>query len=52
LRELEVLHHEGEMAFVRAGLKPGEQIIVSGVHRLVPDQIVNITSQITAIASR
>jgi RND family efflux transporter MFP subunit len=39
-RTLEVLHAEGERAFVRGPLRDGEQVAASGVHRLVPGQRV------------
>jgi len=52
LRELEILHQEGELAFVRGGLQPGEQVIVSGVHRLVSDQKVNVANRHPTVASR
>lgn len=51
LRELELLHQDGELAFVRGGLNPGEHVIVSGVHRLVPDQNVKPTYSNVVIAS-
>ena len=50
LRELEVLHQEGELAFVRGALHEGEQIIVSGVHRIVPGQNVQLAIQRVAFA--
>ncbi|MEM8612516.1 MAG: efflux RND transporter periplasmic adaptor subunit [Cyanobacteria bacterium P01_H01_bin.105] len=39
-REVEVLHTESDRAFVRGLLQPGEEIITSGTHRLVPGQLV------------
>ena len=39
-REVEVLYTESDRAFVRGLLQPGEEIITSGTHRLVPGQLV------------
>jgi multidrug efflux pump subunit AcrA (membrane-fusion protein) len=52
LRTLEVLHREGDLAYVRGELQRGEEVIVSGVHRLVQDQNVRIANQRVALASR
>lgn len=52
LRTLEVLHQEGDLAYVRGELQRGEEVIVSGVHRLVQDQNVHIANQRVAVASR
>jgi multidrug efflux pump subunit AcrA (membrane-fusion protein) len=52
LRTLEVLHREGDLAYVRGELQRAEQVIVSGVHRLVQDQNVHIANQGMAVASR
>ena len=42
-REVELLHTEGERAFVRGTLFDGDQVLVDGVHRVVPGQTVEIT---------
>lgn len=39
-REVEVIYTESDRAFVRGLLQPGEEIITSGTHRLVPGQLV------------
>ncbi|MEO0394952.1 MAG: efflux RND transporter periplasmic adaptor subunit [Cyanobacteria bacterium P01_A01_bin.137] len=39
-RDVEVLYTEADRAFVRGLLQPGEQVITSGTHRLVPGQLV------------
>ncbi|MBE9080009.1 efflux RND transporter periplasmic adaptor subunit [Romeria aff. gracilis LEGE 07310] len=39
-REVEVLYTEGDRAFVRGLLQPGEEVVTSGTHRIVPGQLV------------
>ncbi|MEM7024523.1 MAG: hypothetical protein AAF637_18385, partial [Pseudomonadota bacterium] len=39
-RELQLLHSEVDRVYVRGTLQPAEQVIVSGLHRLVPGQLV------------
>lgn len=39
-RELEILHQDGERVFVKGGLREGEHVVTSGVHRLVVGQLV------------
>ncbi|MBT9315549.1 efflux RND transporter periplasmic adaptor subunit [Leptothoe spongobia] len=39
-RAVEVLHTDSDRTFVRGLLQPGEEIITSGTHRLVPGQLV------------
>ncbi len=39
-REVEVIYTESDRAFVRGLLQPGEEIVTSGTHRLVPGQLV------------
>jgi multidrug efflux pump subunit AcrA (membrane-fusion protein) len=39
-RQVEILYTEGNRAFVRGLLEPGEVVITSGTHRLVPGQLV------------
>jgi len=41
-RELEVLHVEGERAFVCGALQTGDQVITDGLQRLVPGQRVKL----------
>ncbi len=35
-REVELLHADGAVAYVRGPLRPGERLVVAGVARLVP----------------
>lgn len=42
-KSVEVLHVEGHQAFVRGALKQGDLLIINGVQRLVPDQVVKAT---------
>lgn len=37
---VEVLHSDGDRAFVRGTLEPGERVIASGLHKVVPGQRV------------
>jgi RND family efflux transporter MFP subunit len=39
-RELEILHQEGDRVFVTGGLRDGDHVVTSGVHRLVVGQLV------------
>ncbi|MEM9214809.1 MAG: efflux RND transporter periplasmic adaptor subunit [Cyanobacteria bacterium P01_F01_bin.150] len=39
-REVEVIYTESDRVFVRGLLQPGEELITSGTHRLVPGQLV------------
>lgn len=39
-RDVEVLHTETDRVYVRGTLEDGEQVVTSGVHRLVPGQRV------------
>lgn len=41
-RELELLHQESDRVFVRGTLADKEQVVVGGLHRLVPGQTVRI----------
>lgn len=45
--ELEVLHVDGERAFVRGTFKGGERFVVTGAHRLVPGQRVRPVESFT-----
>ncbi|MDM7952333.1 MAG: hypothetical protein QUV07_03830 [Cyanobium sp. CZS 25K] len=39
-RLVELLHSEGDRSLVRGTLRPGEQVIAAGTHRVVPGQRV------------
>ena len=41
-REVELLHQEANRVFVRGRLEEGERIVLEGLHRLVPEQVVRI----------
>ncbi|MGH0038490.1 MAG: efflux RND transporter periplasmic adaptor subunit [Myxococcota bacterium] len=41
-REVEVLHAESDRAFVRGTLRDGDQVVATGLHRLVPGQRVSV----------
>jgi RND family efflux transporter MFP subunit len=41
-RDVEILHTEGDRAYVRGTLQPRESIICNGTHRLVPGQLVQL----------
>ncbi|MEM1426216.1 MAG: efflux RND transporter periplasmic adaptor subunit, partial [Cyanobacteria bacterium P01_H01_bin.130] len=41
-RDVEVLHDSGDRLFVRGTLQPGDRIVASGAHRIVPGQLVVI----------
>ncbi|MEO0456191.1 MAG: efflux RND transporter periplasmic adaptor subunit [Cyanobacteria bacterium P01_A01_bin.114] len=43
-RDVEVLYTEGDRTFVRGMLQPGETVITSGIHRIVPGQRVKATA--------
>lgn len=43
-REVEILYSESESSFVRGTLLPGEQVVASGINRLVPGVKVQVTS--------
>ena len=43
-RELELLHQETDRVFVRGTLASDDHVVVAGIHRLVPGQLVRITS--------
>lgn len=51
-RELEVLHLEGENAFVRGALRPGDTVVATGLQRLVPGQLVLMSEATPSIARR
>jgi RND family efflux transporter MFP subunit len=42
-RLLELLHAEPDRVYVRGGLRTGERVVASGIHRLVPGQRVRPT---------
>lgn len=39
-RDVELIHLDGERAFVRGTLDDGDEVILEGVHRLSPEQLV------------
>ena len=41
-RDVEVLHTTAERVFVRGAIDEGDQIVGSGIHRLVPGQAVRV----------
>ena len=41
---VEIIHQQGERALVRGTLQPGDEIVASGTHRLVPGQRVSINN--------
>jgi membrane fusion protein, multidrug efflux system len=45
-RELQLLHSEADRAFVRGTLLDGEVVVASGLHRLVPNQLVRIVGEV------
>ena len=52
-RELvEVLHTDGDRAYVRGPLQDGEMVIRSGLHRIVPGQLVRIAGEQAASTPR
>lgn len=40
-RQVELLHQSGETVFVRGDIADGDTIVISGLHRLVPGQLVH-----------
>ena len=42
-RPLELLHQQGDRAYVRGALDGGELVVSSGLHRIVPEQLVKIS---------
>lgn len=47
-RTVDVIHQAGDEVFVRGALSAGEQIIVSGLQRIVPGQIVRTGATLAA----
>ncbi|MBT2773888.1 efflux RND transporter periplasmic adaptor subunit [Halomonas sp. ISL-60] len=43
---VELLHSEGEQAFVRGTLAPGMRLITSGTHRITPGQQVTLSEEV------
>ena len=50
-RYVEVIHSESDRTFVRGTLQPGDRIVTSGSHRLVPGQPVTVASAARAADS-
>ncbi|NJK62773.1 MAG: efflux RND transporter periplasmic adaptor subunit [Synechococcaceae cyanobacterium SM2_3_1] len=44
-QSVEVLYQDGDQVLVRGTIQPGDQVVASGVHRLVPGQRVSPTPQ-------
>jgi len=42
-RDVRIIHGESERVFVRGALRDGERVVTSGLHRLVPGQIVKLS---------
>ncbi len=42
-RDIEVLHTESNRVLVRGTLNPGDRVITTGTHRVVPSQLVHLT---------
>ena len=51
-RLVEVLHQDGEYAYVRGPLTPGEWYLPQGLQRLVPGQLVAVTNSDTLSVAR
>ena len=43
---IELLHGEGDRAFVRGTLAPGMRLITSGTHRITPGQLVTLSEEV------
>lgn len=41
-REVEILHTDGERVLVRGTVQPGDRVIMSGTHRIVPGQAITV----------
>ncbi|OJA05793.1 efflux RND transporter periplasmic adaptor subunit [Halomonas sp. QHL1] len=48
---VELLHSEGDQAFVRGTLAPGMRLITSGTHRITPGQRVTLSEEVAHEAS-
>ncbi|MEM6449349.1 MAG: efflux transporter periplasmic adaptor subunit, partial [Cyanobacteria bacterium P01_D01_bin.105] len=44
-QSVEILHQEGDRAYVTGTLQPGDTVVASGTHRLVPGQLVEPKEQ-------
>ena len=44
-RDVEVLHVDERRAFVRGALAPGDLVVSSGAHRIVPAQRVHVVGE-------
>lgn len=42
-QRIEILHTEGDRVFVRGTLQAGDRIILNGIHRLTPGQLVTVS---------
>jgi len=43
-RDVEVLYSDGDRAYVRGTISTGEEVVAGGTHRIVPGQLVEVTS--------
>ena len=41
---VEILHTKSDRVFVRGTLQPNQKVIIDGIHRLVPGQLVTVTN--------
>ncbi len=44
-RDVEVLHTQGDRAFIRGLVESGDRVITSGTHRIVADQLVTVEGE-------
>jgi len=42
-RDIELIHTESDRVFVRGTLNSGDRVVTSGIHRVVPGQLVRLT---------
>ena len=47
-RVVEIVHAEGDRAFVRGTIAAGDRIVADGLHRLIPDLPVRVVSRVDA----
>lgn len=51
-RQVEVIHTEADRAFVRGTVQDGESLMATGLHRVVPGQLVRVVATRSEIADR
>ena len=44
-KTVEILHTQNDHVLVRGTLQPNHQVIIDGIHRLVPGQLVTVSNQ-------